>query len=179
SSMASKVSGSFSNIKSYIQGGIDKIGSWNSESVKEKFSSIATKVSDSFSKIKSSIQSGIDKITDWNNKKVKNKVATFTQKIKTVGSKLIGKNARGTRYWRGGLTWVGEEGPEIIDLPRGSKVYSNQKSRQLIGENTGGEGIYINIENMSTQNGTEDIYKVSHKLYSMIETSRRAKGDRG
>ena len=179
SSMASKVSGSFSNIKSYIQGGIDKIGSWNSKSVKEKFSSIATKVSDSFSKIKSSIQSGIDKITDWNNKKVKNKVATFTQKIKTVGSKLIGKNARGTRYWRGGLTWVGEEGPEIIDLPRGSKVYSNQKSRQLIGENTGGEGIYINIENMSTQNGTEDIYKVSHKLYSMIETSRRAKGDRG
>src|SRR5699024_11975375 len=144
SSMASKVSGSFSNIKSYIQGGIDKIGSWNSESVKEKFSSIATKVSDSFSKIKSSIQSGIDKITDWNNKKVKNKVATFTQKIKTTGSKIInkltGNNAHGTEYWGGGLTWVGEQGRELIDLPQGSKVYSNDKSESMATEGAGFTG---------------------------------------
>ncbi len=35
----------------------------------------------------------------------------------------IGQNAGGTDYWRGGLTWVGEEGPEIVDLPRGSRVY--------------------------------------------------------
>lgn len=46
--------------------------------------------------------------------------------------KHIGKNAMGTNYWKGGLSWVGERGPELIDLPRGSKVYSNQKSMEMI-----------------------------------------------
>ena len=35
------------------------------------------------------------------------------------------KNARGTNYWQGGRTLVGEEGPEIVDLPRGSRIYPN------------------------------------------------------
>lgn len=34
-------------------------------------------------------------------------------------------NARGTNYWRGGRTLVGEEGPEVVDLPIGSRVYPN------------------------------------------------------
>jgi hypothetical protein len=37
----------------------------------------------------------------------------------------IGKNAEGTDNWRGGPTWVGEKGPEIINLPRGSQVVPN------------------------------------------------------
>lgn len=37
----------------------------------------------------------------------------------------IGKNAEGTDNWRGGLTWVGERGPEIVNLPRGSQVIPN------------------------------------------------------
>lgn len=44
----------------------------------------------------------------------------------------IGANAHGTNNWRGGLTWVGEQGPEIIELPKGSKVYSNQKSMEMV-----------------------------------------------
>lgn len=43
----------------------------------------------------------------------------------------IGKNARGTDYWRGGLTWVGEEGPELVNLPTGSKVTPAGKSRRM------------------------------------------------
>jgi len=43
-----------------------------------------------------------------------------------------GQNARGTAYWRGGLTWVGEKGPELVNLPRGAEVFSNQKSLSLI-----------------------------------------------
>jgi len=34
----------------------------------------------------------------------------------------IGQNANGTFNWRGGLTWVGERGPEIVNLPRGAQV---------------------------------------------------------
>lgn len=33
------------------------------------------------------------------------------------------KNARGTPFWTGGRTVVGEEGPEIVDLPRGSRIW--------------------------------------------------------
>ena len=45
--------------------------------------------------------------------------------------KNIGRNADGTDYWRGGLTWVGERGPELVSLPQGSKVYSAEDSRSM------------------------------------------------
>lgn len=47
-----------------------------------------------------------------------------------------GRNAGGTDAWRGGLTWVGEAGPELVALPRGSQIYSNQESRQMAGGGT-------------------------------------------
>ncbi len=41
-------------------------------------------------------------------------------------------NARGTNAWRGGWTWVGEEGPELINLPEGTQVLSNPDSKALM-----------------------------------------------
>ncbi len=35
---------------------------------------------------------------------------------------LFGRNAVGTEFWRGGPTWVGENGPELITAPRGSRI---------------------------------------------------------
>ena len=43
----------------------------------------------------------------------------------------IGHNADGTDYWPGGLTWVGERGPELVSLPQGSRVYSAEDSRNM------------------------------------------------
>jgi hypothetical protein len=40
----------------------------------------------------------------------------------------VGFNSNGTDNWRGGPTWVGERGPELLNLPRGSQIMSNQKS---------------------------------------------------
>ena len=45
--------------------------------------------------------------------------------------KNIGRNADGTDYWPGGLTWVGERGPELVSLPQGSRVYSAEDSRNM------------------------------------------------
>jgi hypothetical protein len=42
-------------------------------------------------------------------------------------SPLIGANALGTDNWRGGLSWVGEKGPELVNLPRGAQVIPNNK----------------------------------------------------
>ena len=43
----------------------------------------------------------------------------------------VGSNAEGTNNWRGGPTWVGERGPELVDLPKGSRVLPNKESVQL------------------------------------------------
>lgn len=37
----------------------------------------------------------------------------------------IGHNAAGTDSWSGGPTWVGEQGPEVVNLPKGAQVIPN------------------------------------------------------
>lgn len=44
----------------------------------------------------------------------------------------IPKYARGTRNHPGGLAILGELGPEIVNLPKGSQVYSNQESKNMV-----------------------------------------------
>lgn len=55
------------------------------------------------------------------------------QKLQRSGPDYVSYNAAGTENWRGGLTWVGESGPEIVSLPGGSRIYSNEESRRLAG----------------------------------------------
>lgn len=57
-----------------------------------------------------------------------------------------GRNATGNDAWRGGLTWVGEAGPELVALPGGSQIYNAQDSR-----NMGGDTFYITIDAKSVQ----------------------------
>lgn len=50
-----------------------------------------------------------------------------------------GKNARGTDWWPGGPSWVGKEGPELVNLPRGAQVIDADRSRRMaIGGGSGG-----------------------------------------
>lgn len=68
----------------------------------------------------------------------KDKIVKFTVKtsipagIGAFGSgstkrSKVGKNAKGTNNWRGGMTWVGERGPELINLAKGAQVIPNNK----------------------------------------------------
>lgn len=69
------------------------------------------------------IQGYIDAIqgkTVWINVKTNN--PTINNKLKSNPDKY-GNNATGTQHWRGGPTWVGEYGPELMDLPRGASIY--------------------------------------------------------
>ena len=67
-----------------------------------------------------------------------------------TGNYLVGSpagwNASGNDSWRGGLTWVGESGPELVALPQGSRILSNQDSRTL-----GGDVFNITIDAHSVQ----------------------------
>lgn len=68
----------------------------------------------------------------------------------------VGHNAGGTNYWGGGETWVGENGPEKLTLPRGSQITPASLSRS--------SGVQNNIqivtppgaavERSSTKNGS-------------------------
>lgn len=50
-------------------------------------------------------------------------------------------HANGTNYFEGGRTIVGEYGPEIVDLPRGSSINTNAQTQR---ELSGGSGTTIN-----------------------------------
>ena len=50
------------------------------------------------------------------------------------------------RYFEGGTTWVGEEGPELVDLPRGSRIYSNRESRKMAAQAQGNTYYYVTID---------------------------------
>lgn len=56
---------------------------------------------------------------------------TYVNIVQQGGVALPG-NARGTDFWRGGLTMVGEEGPELVSLPRGSAVYPASETRRML-----------------------------------------------
>jgi hypothetical protein len=44
-----------------------------------------------------------------------------------INAPKIPGNADGTNNWPGGLSWVGERGPELVNLPRGSQVIPNHE----------------------------------------------------
>jgi len=45
----------------------------------------------------------------------------------------LGHNATGASSWRGGLTMVGEDGPELVAVPQGSRIYNNYETSQKMG----------------------------------------------
>jgi hypothetical protein len=55
------------------------------------------------------------------------------------------KFANGVQNFRGGLALVGERGPELVNLPSGSDVFSNRESRNVLSSPRNG-GVNINID---------------------------------
>ncbi len=87
--------------------------------------------------VRSAINSGIDQLNAALDFSVDVGPKTFH-----VSAPNIGHLARGTSNWRGGLAVVGEEGPELVNLPRGARVMSHQAS---MGAMRGAGGVTVNI----------------------------------
>ena len=66
-----------------------------------------------------------------------------------------GHNAAGNDNWRGGLTYVGESGPELAMLPQGTRIYNAQDTAKL-----GGDTYYITIDAKSVRE-FNDIVKLA------------------
>lgn len=80
--------------------------------------------------IRDSFREGIGEIADWLSGDL------TPGRMKTglaYDSGRVGRNAAGTDNWRGGITWVGENGPELVSLPQGSQIHNAQESREMAG----------------------------------------------
>lgn len=78
--------------------------------------------------------------------------------------------AKGVRNFVGGLAIVGEQGPELVNLGRGSDVYSNPETRAMLGGG-GGVTVIVNIAGDLTSEG-DLVRKIHDGIMSM-----RARGE--
>lgn len=74
-----------------------------------------------------------------------------------LGAGKPSENASGTNFFGGGLTWVGERGPELVALPHGSRIYDSVTSTQMAG------GITVNINN-PVMKSDMDIESLAYRL---------------
>lgn len=80
--------------------------------------------------------------------------------------------ASGTDYAPGGLSWVGERGPELVNLPRGSQVLSNSKSMAAMGNQTVHHTGTVRVEGV---NNRQELVAVVEKVFnqSFAQGNRR------
>lgn len=141
------------------------------------FSGLASSADTNFQSVNSSVQYGIDAITEWNNKKAENKEATFTQRVKrvfeTIGEKFdIGNNNLGTSGFSGGWTWVGEQGRELVKLPKGTQIKSNSASERMSGNNDNKIENNFEIKSLVVREEA-DVRKIANELYSLQKRNNR------
>ena len=79
----------------------------------------------------------------------------------------IAYHAKGTMYHQGGWAVVGEEGPELIDLPVGSRVYTASQTRKMIGTGNGTVNYYVTIDAKSVKE-FDDIVRIANQKKSSI-----------
>lgn len=88
----------------------------------------------------------------------------------------IGTNASGDNNWKGGLTWVGEKGPELVDLPRGSRILPSKESVSFASAVPSAAGaVKGNVTNVVRNfvSGTKDGGDSSSEpLYSILDILR-------
>jgi hypothetical protein len=98
------------------------------------------------------------------------------------GVRKIQKHAAGTSHFAGGLNWINEGGPELIEAPRGSRIMNNQRTNSLLkGLINGGSGgvsfTYAPVQYFSGPVDKEMIKEANAESFSDFE--RRFKAMKG
>lgn len=107
-------------------------GAWNA------LGNVATTIMNALKGVIDSIKGAIDGVIS--------KVGEAKKALESLGSGPavgglhgVGRNASGTTNWCGGWTTVGESGPELMNLPRGTQIIPHEASLNRVG----GGGISI------------------------------------
>ena len=103
----------------------------------------------------------------------------ITQTIRTIGGTAFGGrlagNAAGTENWRGGMTLVGEQGPELVSLPAGSKIDPAARTRQKLATGGGGD-TYVTVNVGGSVIAQQDM---AREVVAAIDLARKRAGGRG
>lgn len=135
--------------------------------IKDTATNLLTSIKDTFTRIKDAIAGAFNSAKDavgsffsW----IGDKLSWLDDKIESIpilgslysGGKaliggaadfiggLIGGNALGTSYWKGGLTRVNERGGEILNLPSGTQIIPHDVSRRVAGGQT--VQVYVTVQ---------------------------------
>lgn len=79
----------------------------------------------------------------------------------------VAYHAKGTMYHQGGWAVVGEEGPELIDLPKGSRVYTASQTRKMLNGQGNINNYYVTIDAKSVKE-FDDIVRIANQKKSSI-----------
>ena len=94
----------------------------------------------------------------------------------TVSSEEVGQNAKGTKNWRGGWTWVNEEGGELMNLPNGTQIIPHDLSEMMVKEHArNGNGMSINIPKLADTivvREDADIDRIGEALANKLNIAR-------
>lgn len=128
-------------------------------------SSIAAGISANSGAIRAAVQSAISSA-----------VASATINIPSV---KVGHNALGTSNWAGGLTEINERGGEIVDLPRGTRIYPHDDSVTMAFD----EGMRTAIDSMrgnSNDNRQYDnsVYFSAGSIVVQVASASEAEAER-
>lgn len=141
-----------------VAGGVALYKNW--ETVKATAVSLWNKVKEVFSGIKNAIvgafnsaKSAVGSFFTWLDNKIESIPilgALYSGGKALVGGVadfiggLIGGNALGTSYWKGGLTRVNERGGEILNLPSGTQIIPHDVSKRVAGGQT--VQVYVTVQ---------------------------------
>jgi chromosome segregation ATPase len=104
----------------------------NKDATEVDFAPFEESVNSAFSFLEERAGSSVSTVRGW--------LAELSAEIDAVEARAanvnVGHNAGGTDNWRGGLTYLAENGPELVDLPQGSRVHTAQETRQILGGGT-------------------------------------------
>lgn len=76
----------------------------------------------------------------------------------------------------GGLAIVGEKGPEMVNLPIGSRVHSNSDSKNMLAGSSGGGGNVINITINAKDTSKAEMRRIANELGNMINNKMNRSG---
>ena len=82
---------------------------------------------------------------------------------------------KGSNYTMGGLTLVGEQGPELVNMPRGASVTPAHKTEQMLNNVSGSVELVLKIDNFYN-NTANDIEKIADELAYLIRRKKIALG---
>lgn len=87
--------------------------------------------------------------------------SSFLDAIEGFLKGIFGEYASGTNYAPGGMALVGERGPEIVELPRGSKVYPNGTAPGIGGATVNESNVYNITIDASSVEEFNDIVRIA------------------